>query len=57
MEVTPNGTDWVPAVTAPASLAAPGVVVWVGVATGIRAKLIGSTSPSLNATAVFVDYN
>jgi len=32
-------------------------VVWVGVATGIRAKLIGSTSPSLNATAVFVDYN
>ena len=32
-------------------------MVWVGVATRIRAKLTGSTTPNLNATAVYVDYS
>jgi hypothetical protein len=55
IEVTADGVNWVPPVTAPASLLAPGVLVWQGSALGVRAKLTGATSPNLNATAVFAD--
>lgn len=55
IEVTADGINWVPAVTAPTTLAAAGVVTWQGDALGVRGKLTGATSPLLNAIAVFND--
>jgi hypothetical protein len=59
LEVTPDGANWVPVSDAsPASLTAPGILTWKGVAYGIRAKITGATgSPSINAIAVFQDQN
>ena len=50
-----DGNNWVPVISSPTSLTAPGVLVYQGAALGVRVKLIGSTNPSLNATAVMVD--
>lgn len=56
LEVTADGVNWAPPVTAPVSLTGPGVLVWQGTALGIRAKLTGATAATLTATAVFVEY-
>jgi len=51
-----DGANWVPvSSSSPATLSAAGAISWQGSALGIRAKLTGSTSPNLNATAVFTD--
>jgi hypothetical protein len=57
MELSPDfGVTWVPAVSNPANLIAPGVLVFQGNAKGIRCKITGATSPNINATVVMVDY-
>jgi hypothetical protein len=58
LEVSPDGTNWVPAqASTPATLTVPGTVTWQGLAKGIRAKLTGATAANLNAIAVFNDQN
>lgn len=57
LEVTPDGTNWVTASGQSTALTAAGVITWTGVANGVRAKVTGSTSPSLNAIAMFQDQN